>query len=57
MMDGSTLLTCTGRTFGEEAADAKETPGQEVSTARSRSRSSRAAEWRYCVDRSHLRVA
>jgi dihydroxy-acid dehydratase len=23
-------LTCTGRTFGEEAADAQETPGQEV---------------------------
>ena len=27
--DGSTL-TCTGRTFAEEAADARETPGQEV---------------------------
>jgi dihydroxy-acid dehydratase len=28
-VDGS-LITCTGRTFAEEAADAKETPGQEV---------------------------
>jgi dihydroxy-acid dehydratase len=28
-VDGS-ALTCTGRTFGEEAADARETPGQEV---------------------------
>ena len=28
-VDGSTL-TCTGRTFAEEAADARETPGQEV---------------------------
>jgi dihydroxy-acid dehydratase len=28
-VDGSTV-TCTGRTFAEEAADAKETPGQEV---------------------------
>ncbi len=28
-MDGS-AITCTGRTFAEEAADAKETPGQEV---------------------------
>jgi len=28
-VDGSTL-TCTGRTFAEEAADAHETPGQEV---------------------------
>ena len=28
-VDGS-ALTCTGRTFGEEAAEAKETPGQEV---------------------------
>jgi dihydroxy-acid dehydratase len=28
-VDGS-LVTCTGRTFAEEAADAKETPGQEV---------------------------
>jgi dihydroxy-acid dehydratase len=28
-VDGS-QLTCTGRTFGEEAADARETPGQEV---------------------------
>ena len=29
MCDGS-ALTVTGRTFAEEAADAKETPGQEV---------------------------
>jgi len=28
-VDGS-ALTCTGRTFAEEAADARETPGQEV---------------------------
>ena len=28
-MDGS-ALTVTGRTFAEEAADASETPGQEV---------------------------
>jgi dihydroxy-acid dehydratase len=28
-VDGSTL-TCTGRTFAEEAADARETPGQQV---------------------------
>jgi dihydroxy-acid dehydratase len=28
-VDG-TALTCTGRTFAQEAADAKETPGQEV---------------------------
>ena len=28
-VDGSTL-TCTGRSFAEEAADARETPGQEV---------------------------
>ena len=28
-VDGGTL-TCTGRTFAEEAADSKETPGQEV---------------------------
>ena len=28
-VDGSTL-TCTGRTFAEEAAEARETPGQEV---------------------------
>jgi dihydroxy-acid dehydratase len=28
-VDGS-ALTCTGRTFGEEAAEARETPGQEV---------------------------
>ena len=28
-VDGSTL-TCTGRTFAEEAGDARETPGQEV---------------------------
>ncbi|MDQ6699275.1 MAG: dihydroxy-acid dehydratase, partial [Acidobacteriota bacterium] len=28
-VDGS-ALTCTGRTFGEEAAEAKETPGQDV---------------------------
>ncbi|MFN7998778.1 MAG: dihydroxy-acid dehydratase [Bryobacteraceae bacterium] len=28
-VDGS-AVTCTGRTFAEEAADAKETPGQEV---------------------------
>jgi dihydroxy-acid dehydratase len=28
-VDGSTV-TCTGRTFAEEAGDAKETPGQEV---------------------------
>ena len=28
-VDGS-LITCTGRTFAEEAAEAKETPGQEV---------------------------
>jgi dihydroxy-acid dehydratase len=29
LADGSTM-TCTGRTFAEEAADARETPGQEV---------------------------
>ncbi len=47
-VDGS-ALTCTGRTFAEEAADAHETPGQEVIRPLDRSRSSRAAAWRFCA--------
>ena len=55
-VDGS-AITCTGRTFAEEAADAKETPGQEVIRPLSTSRSSRAAASRFCADRWRRKAA
>ena len=55
-VDGS-ALTCTGRTFAEEAADARETPGQEVVRPARRSLSSRAEAWPSCADRSRRMAA
>ena len=41
----SDALTVTGRTFAEEAADAKETPGQEVIRAAGQSHQGHRAAW------------